>query len=194
MKKLLGYILIDNTYKDKIFKGSPKPLVNVAIFDIREFITHSISNIAANKKKYYICRVYKGDITITQNDIIINTNNNLNEPIKIKKCYNAILGTPRYIGDILVWRDMKNHGVELMSDNQILKNWLNNNINDKLCVEPRFKYNPILEMIHKMERSDSIATNSTISLDDDIFNEDVHINDFALKYKIEPRLNNSCKV
>lgn len=187
MKKLLGFILIDNTYKDKIFKGSPKPILDVIIYNIYEFITHSISNITTTKKKHYICRVYKGDLTTVVDDIIISTNDDLNNLIKIKRCYNAILGTPRYIGDIAVWRDMKNHGVELLNDNQLLKNWLNNNINDKLCVEPRFKYNPILEMIHKMERSDSITTDSTDTIDADIFNEDIHINDFALKYNINPK-------
>lgn len=172
MKQLLGYILLDkhnikHLHKDVIIN-------NISIFNTKDFLINSIK-VCNAKDKYYVCRVYKyGDCS---DSLYMLPSNDIVPVIFAEKC---IIGTPRYVGRLDVWKDMYYHGVCMQSNNMELRKWLLMNIQNKLSIEPRFKYNPVLEMLSKLDQTDSISSSKSI---EDAFDEEVHINDFDIKYK-----------
>ncbi len=176
MKRLLGYILLNKDNLHRVQKGI---LSGVSIFKKEEFLTNSIK-VCNKKDKYYVCRVYDSETQELPSDNLLMLPDN--EVAKVLICPSCIIGKPRYIGNLNVWKDMYYHGVDIPPNDMELRKWLLINIQNKLSVEPRFKYNPILEMLSKLDKTDSSSIDEKSV--EDIFNEGVHINDFSLKYPL----------
>lgn len=176
MKTLLGYLMINQINKSKLFKGRNSTISDVQIFALRNFMEYSI-DIMNVKQKYFICKVYTINGTHIDNSLILSSNR---KPLQVLNCYQTYISKPYYVGNLGIWKDMYNHGVKIDPSNMALRNWILDNVVNKLSIEPRFKYNPVLEMLCKLEKTESISSSGTVV--SDVFDEGIHVQEFSHKY------------